>query len=191
MTRLRKNKIIESAEDSLSDTDKSMLHQKKNRQLRFIWVSYVPLSLILLFVFVYGSNLIFRKRGTLPKHEITEEELSMFNTVAPYFCGFMFLILSAYFTRFYLQSVAPFSRDIKENKKLLATVEVEKINMGMFNKYYILTPMQKNRQLLISKDGFESMQEGDPVVFEIAPNSGEILRVLHRGQIIADFGKEI
>src|SRR5688572_3394366 len=177
MKKLIQERIIRTEEKLLSEPDKTKLVIKRNRQLKFLIVSYVPLALILAYVFFSGPDVVYRDHYPYPKHEITDEDVSNFSTVAPYFCGFLFLLLTGFFGQYYLKSVAPLVKDIKGNKKLLVFVSPEKTDMSIFNKYYITTPIFKKQQLSVSKDDFYKISQNDPLVLELAPYSLEVLNI--------------
>lgn len=177
MKKLIQERIIKTEEEALSASDKTNLIAKRNKQLKFVSISYIPLALILAYVFVSGPAAVYREKYPYPKHEITEDDISNFNTAAPYFCGFLFLLLTIFFIRHYLQSAAPLIKDIKGNKKFLSSVSAEKTDMGVFNKYYITTPIFKKQQLFVSKDDFYMISNSDPLILELAPHSLEILRI--------------
>jgi hypothetical protein len=142
---------------------------------------YVPLALILVIVFVDGLSIIYRDQFPYQTHEITDEDAANFKIAAPFVCGFFFFLLTAYFLRFYLQTVAPLIRDVKRKEKLLATVQAEKFDMGLLNKYYISTPIKRVRHISIEKSDFYKLSEHMPLTFELAPNSTEILRIFQNG----------
>lgn len=185
MSKLLQNKIIKTEEKSLSEADKSHLVTRKNKQLKFILVSYIPLALILAYVFINGLEIIYRERYPFSKHEVTEDEVSQFNTTAPIVCGFFFLLLTGYFLKIYLQQVAPLFKDIKSNKKLLVTVETEKTDMGALNKYYISTPIKEKRHIAIGKNDFSMLSDHEPLILEIAPHSTVLFRISNNGNDVA------
>jgi len=177
-------RVIKTEDQALSDKDRSTLIDKRNKQLKFLLVSYVPLALILLYVFIDGLSVAFRKKFPLPDHEINEEDIKNFNLTAPWVCGGFFLILTIFFIHYYFQSAAPFIKDVKVNKKQLVFINPETTDMSVFNKYYLTTPIFKKQQLAISKEGFYSISTNQPVIMEIAPNSLEILRITSGGKEI-------
>ncbi len=179
------DKIISSQEGTLSETDKLLLITRKNRQLKFILFSYIPLALILIYVLINGLDVVYRDRFPYPKHEPTDEEISLFQSVAPIVCGCFFLLLTGYFLKIYLTTVAPFSKDIRRNRKLLVTVKAERTDMGIFNQYYISIPFENSKQIAIGKDDFLMLSDEDALILEIAPNSKELLKVSNKGRDIA------
>lgn len=154
MKKLIQDRIIKTEEKNFSVVDKNTLVTKRNRQLKFLLISYAPLALILAYVFINGLNVIYREKFPYPKHEITDEDITYFNMTAPYVCGGLLLLLTGFFIHYYLQTAAPLLKDIKRNKKLLLFVNPEKTDMSVFNKYYLTTPVFKKQQLSISKEAF-------------------------------------
>ncbi|WP_276503760.1 hypothetical protein [Terrimonas pollutisoli] len=177
MRKLIQERIIKTEEQPLSASDKTKLIAKRNKQLKYLSISYVPLALIIAYVFFSGPAVVYREQYPYSKHEITEDDISNFNIAAPYFCGFLFLLLTGFFIRYFLQTAAPLIRDIKGNKKLLVYVNPEKTDMGFLNKYYITTPIFKKQQLAVSKEYFYMISNNGPLILELAPHSVEILKI--------------
>lgn len=184
MKKFVQERIIKIEEQSLSEPDKVKLVTKRNKQLKFLALSYIPLALILAYVFFTGPAGVYREQYPYPKHEITDEDVSRFNIVAPYLCGFFFLLLTGYFIHYYLKTAAPLIRDINKNKKSLVIVRPEKTDMSVFNKYYITTPIRAKQQLSISKEGFYMISCSESLIFELGPNSLEVLKITSDGKEI-------
>jgi len=185
MRKLIQERIIKTEEHLLSASDKTKLIDKRNKQLKFLSISYIPLALILAYVFFSGPSVVYRDHYPYQKHEFTEEDISNFNLAAPYFCGFLFLLLTGFFIRYYLQTAAPVIKDIKGNKKFLLYVKTEKTDMSFFNKYYVTTPIFKKQQLSVSKEDFYNISDNDPLILELTPHSLEILKITSNGKEIS------
>lgn len=93
-------------------------------------------------------------------------------------------MLTLFFIRFYLQTAAPFIKDIKQNKKLLLYIKPEKTEMAFFNKYYITTPVQKKQQVQIDSKDFNNLTGHSNLILEIATNSQIMLRLTSNGKEI-------
>jgi hypothetical protein len=184
MKKLIQERIIKTEVQTLTDTDRSTLVNKRDKQLKFLLISYVPLALILAYVFIDGLEVIYREKFPYAKHEINEEDVKNFDIAAPYVCGGFLLLLTGFFIRIFLQTTAPLIKDIKKNKKHLLSVNPEKTDMSAFNKYYITTPVFKKQQLAISRDTFSMISNTEPLILELAPNSLEILRIKSNGNEI-------
>jgi hypothetical protein len=153
-----------------------MLFAKRNKQLRFLVFSYIPLALILAYVYLSGPGIVYRD-SHYPKHEIDDEDIANFNLVAPYVCSFLFVLLTAYFVSYYLSSAALLVKDLKGNVKRIVFVNPEKTEMGFFNKYYVTSPISKKQQISLSKDAFQNISNDELLALDLAPNSLEILRI--------------
>ena len=184
MQKIIKERIIRWEEHVLSETDRASLIAKRNKQIVFLLWSYVPLALILVYVFVNGLAVIYREKYPYPKHEIDEEDITRFALVAPYVCGFFFLMLTFFFIRYYLQTAAPLIKDLKKSKKLLIYIKPEKTEMAFFNKYYISTPIRKKQQVQIDRDDFHNITDNNSLMLELAPHSQAILRIVSNGKEI-------
>jgi hypothetical protein len=184
MKKLLKEKIIKTEEQPLSGTDLSILTAKRNKQLSFLLYSYIPLAAILLYVFIDGIAVISREKFPYQKMEFSDEEEARFHLVAPYVCAFLFLLLTIFFIRFYLQTLAPLIKDVKQKKKLLLHYIPEKTEMAFFNRYYLSSPVVKKQQVEISREDFMSLPQQGNLVIEVLPHSQTILRFTNNGKEI-------
>ena len=182
MKKILQERILRSEEQKLSDKDRADLIVKRNKKLLYLLTAYIPLALILLYVYVSGPSIVYRDSYPYPKHEISDDDIKNFNIAAPLFCGFLFLLLTGFFLRYYLQSVAPLTKDIRNNKKLLLHIRPEKTEMDFFNKYFIATPLFKKQQIQIAKEDFYNIADDKPLILELAPNSHAILRFTNNGK---------
>ena len=184
MQKIIQERIIRSEEHLLSELDRSNLVTKRNKQVVFLLSSYIPLALILVYVFVNGLTVIYRDKYPYPKHEIDEDDINRFALVAPYVCGFFFLMLTGYFIYYYLQSTAPLIKDLNKGKKFLLYMRPEKTEMPFFSKYYISTPIPKKQLVQIDKEDFHNITDDNSLILELAPHSEAILRIVNKGKEI-------
>lgn len=169
MKELVQERIIKTEEQTLSAADAELLTIKRNRQLRFLVIPYLALALVLAYVFVSGPEGV--------THVETDDDETNFNIAAPWVCGSMFLLLTGFFLRYYFETAAPLTKDIKRNKKLLVYVNPEKFDMGVFNQYFITSPVFKKQQISVARDDFYMISDTKPLVLELAPHSLEVLRI--------------
>jgi len=184
MKKIIKERIITTTEQPLSQKDREELIAKRNKKAFYVFSAYIPLALILVYVFFSGPSVVYRDKYPYPKHEITDDDLSNFNTAAPLVCGFFFLLLTGFFIHYYLQTVAPLIKDLRKNKKLLIQINPEKTEMAFFNKYFITTPIFKKQQVQVEKADFYNISDDKPLVLELAPYSQAILRFTNDGKEI-------
>ncbi len=170
-------RILKCEQQILSGSDRAFLVAKRNKQLLFLLSAYVPFVLILLYVYLMGPGVLYRDEQIYPKKEVTEDDVTIFNAVAPYTCGFFFLLLTGYFIYQYCKSVAPLIKDLRNNKKNLLYTSIEKSEMAVFNRYYITTPIRKKQMIRVNMEDFYKIRNEDPLVFEVAPRSMTILGV--------------
>ena len=170
-------RILKREQQILSVPDREFLVAKRNKQLLFLLSAYVPFVLILLYVYLMGPGVLYRDDHIYPKKELTEDDVTIFNAVAPYTCGFFFLLLTGYFIYQYCKSVAPLIKDLRNNKKNLLYARIEKSEMALFNRYYITTPIRKKQLIRVNMEDFYKIKNEDSLVFEVAPRSGIILGV--------------
>jgi ABC-type antimicrobial peptide transport system permease subunit len=179
--KLMPERISRTEERPLSNEDVALLKAKRNKQLTFLLSGYLPFiafGLFILFMGPYSLNTPRRRiMGEFTKINIDDAEKIRFWTVAPWFLGFMFILLSIYFARLYFQSLKPLSKDIKLNKKQLLFFKPVKNSMAFFNKYYLSTPLYQNQQIEVSREAFESINDNDELHLEVGPDSTFIFRL--------------
>ena len=177
MEKIIQEEILSTTELPLSDEEKSSLISKRNRKTFYILSVYLGLACVLLYVIATGPGIVSGNRGL---GELTDEDRGNFWTVAPAFCGFLFVILTIFFIRYYLQAVHPLVKDIKRGTKLLLLLRLEKRD-PFFNRFFIYTPIRKTRQIEISSENYYQLKQ-DAVTLVITPHSHEILQLLNSGQ---------
>ena len=166
--KLIQERILNTEETLLSVEDRANLIRKRNKQLGYLLVSYIPLALILAYVFFSGPS---------ASYEMDDDDVKNFNIAAPYTCGFLFLLLTGFFIRYYLHTAAPLVKDLRKNKKLLLSIKVEKTDMSFFSKYYLSTPVRLEQQIQISKEDFYDISDDSRLILEITPHSQSMLRL--------------
>lgn len=144
---------------------------------------FFPLAAVLLYIFLDGASMV-NPRKHFRSDEYAEEQSERFYTVVPYVCGFCFLLLTTYFIYYYITTVRPYIRDLKERKKLLLHFIPDKTEMRAFNKYYLSTPVIAKRQIQVQGDDFYSIINGDSIIIETLPYSCTILRFTYDGKEI-------
>ena len=177
MKKIIQERIIRTEEEKLSEKDRADLRAKRNKKLLYLLTAYIPLALILLYVYLSGPSVAYRDSNPYPRHEITDDDIKNFSIAAPLICGFLFLMLTGFFLHYYLQSVAPLIKDLRTDKKLLLFIKSEKTEMAFFNKYFISTPIFKKQQVQIAKEDFYNISNDKPLILEVAPHSQAILRL--------------
>lgn len=177
MEKIILEEIISSTELPLSNKEKFSLITRRNKKAFYILSIYLTLALVLVYVIATGPGIVSGKRGV---GELTDEDRGNFWTVAPVFCAFLFVLLSIFFIRYYLQAVHPLVKDIKKGTKLLLLLRLEKRD-PFFNRFFIYTPIRKTRQIEISGEDYYQLKQG-AVTLVITPHSHEILQLLNGEQ---------
>jgi hypothetical protein len=176
------DKIFNAEEQTLSDADIVILKEKRKKQLRILYTGILPLAAILLYVFINGISVI--ESRSMHRLEFDDEDTARFYAVIPYVSGFGLLLLIGFFTHYYIRTLAPVFKDIKKKKKLMVYFIPEKTEMSVFSRYYISSPVQKQRQVQITYEDFYMIAHNDPVILELAPFSRTILRFTYKGKEI-------
>ncbi len=180
MNQFIAERVVKTGESPLSDADIFKLDTRKKKLTRYILYAYIPLSLVLLVVLLNGVDVINRKKNSLHHVELDEEGVERFALMAPYVCGFFFIMLTLFFIHYYLVNLAPVLKDIKLKKKTLLYFAAEKTSMEAFGKFYLTTPIRKQQQLQVEQDDFNSIPAGELVCLEIAGFSKCILGMSYR-----------
>lgn len=183
--KLMQERISHIEEEPLMPGEILLMKDKIIKQLRIYLPGYLLLIGIGVFILLRGPN-VLNDRNTFPlqRMEITDETKVRFWTVAPYFCGFLFVISTIFFGKYYFQSVHPIIKDIKNKKKLLIFYRPKKSEMPFFNQYYISTPLSYFQQIKVSKADFESIKEEDMLCLETGPDSNFLLKLRNKDRRI-------
>jgi hypothetical protein len=185
MKKLIQERIIKTEEQPFDDSDLAFIETRRNKQFAFLVYSYLPLALICIYILINGLSVISRKKKyPWIESDAADKQATTFQEVAPYVCGFFLLMLTIYFVRYYLESVAPLVKDAKQKKKLLLHFMPEKTDMSAFNRYFLSTPVFKKQQVEITKEDFYAIPNGIPLILEMAAHSNIVLRFTNNGKEI-------
>jgi hypothetical protein len=179
--KLMPERISRTEEKPFSKEDLDSLKAKRNKQFLFLLSGYLPFIAFGLYILLMGPNSLntSHNSGIMPyrRIKINDDTKTRFWTVAPYFLGFMFILLNVYFGKLYFQSLRPLLKDIKMGRKQLLFFKPVKNPMAFFNKYYLSTPLYQNQQIEVSREDFNSISDYDELHLEVGPNSTFILRL--------------
>jgi hypothetical protein len=176
------DRIFKADEGPFSDADLFILQAKRKKQMRILYSGFFPLAAALLYVFIDGISVINAR--SMHKLEFKGEAKANYQAVLPYVCGAMLLMLIGYFIYYYITTLGPIIKDLKKKKKVLAHFVPEKTEMALFKRYYISTPVLKQRQVRVSYEDFCMIADGNPIILELAPYSRTILRFTCNGKEI-------
>ena len=100
-----------------------------------------------------------------------KEKLERYLYVAPIVVGFLFLVLTIYFIRYYLQTVHPYRQDLKNGMKELVYFIPEPYKTPFFETFYIRTISEQRPLVRISPELYQQVQPGSEAIMGIAPRS--------------------
>jgi hypothetical protein len=187
MQKLMPERISRTEEGPLAKEDMELLKTRRNKQFLFLLSGYLPFILFGLYILLMGPGSLNTGRGSGPfRHQITIDEntKSRFWTVAPWFVGFLFIMLNIYFAKLYFQTLRPLIKDISSNKKQLLFFRPAKSEMAFFNRYYLSTPLYQNQQIEVSREDFAGIVDNDELCLEVGPQSNCIFRLSYRNKEI-------
>jgi len=187
--RIIKERVSAIEESPLSNDDQKLLKKGIQTQLDIFVPAYVAIVLISLYMWVEGPDSINTGRDAWNQIQITPEVENNFWTAAPYVCSFIFLMATIFFLKYYLQTVRPVLRDLKNRKKKLVFFRPEKTDMSAFNRYYLTIPLSKDQLVEITQEDFFLINDAGLLCLEIGPDSQYILRLMYHGKEIKFFRK--
>jgi hypothetical protein len=192
MKKLREERIIKKEEAPLDDSDILSIKEKRKRQIKIAIPALLLLAGSLIYMAINGLAIVQRRRWyqTRPT-EFNDEKREMYYTVLPYVIGFFALMLIGFSIYHYLKMINPLIKDLKSNKKLLLHFIPEKTDMGMFQKYYISTPVFAKQQIQISKEDFDWVVLGDHMIVETTYCSNTILHFTFKERKIEPIGSTL
>jgi hypothetical protein len=149
-----------------NEADNKMLNNLLTRRRMFTLSTYGGLSGIIIVAF-------FKSYDRFADHG----EILLFNRVSLYFYPIVFLALTGYFIKYYLDEVHTFEKDIKLQQKESVTFHIVKYQMPFFNHYYIKSPLEQKQVVEVSAETYRSIPEKGFLTFDIAKHSETILRL--------------
>ena len=129
--------------------EQNILWRLRNRKLFFLVGTYLALS----YVFIDGWTRVYP--GTYFE---AVKELFRFRIYPTWFLLALFIILTVYFTSYFLKSVYPLIKDLKAGKKQVIYFIPGKYQTPFFAEYYLKTPSQKTPLIRINKEMYDSIQ---------------------------------
>jgi hypothetical protein len=153
----------------LTGKEISVLKTTKNKKLLYILSTYGSLTIILIFAMIRGWH-----RSAV----YSEDALARVNKIGPYFFAFFFVLLTAYFIRYYFQSVHPYIKDLREKQKKTIFFQPLRYKTPAFEEFFLTTPLEKKALVRITRYDYEEFINGDTLCFDTAPHSGYIFRLL-------------
>jgi len=177
MQKLMPERISYTEKAILTPRDLQLLKDRRNRELLILLPAYFALLAIGIYKWSQGVGGL--PHGGYPgaKMEFHDEDVRMFDTVAPYLFGFLILMATIYFAKQFFQLIYPLTKDISKKRKSLIYYTPAKNPMPYFNRYYLSSPLYKKQQIEVSREDFESIPDNHKLCLEIAPASVLILRL--------------
>ena len=180
--KLLKQQISFTEEKPLQSEELQQVKDKLYKQV----IIYLPGYLLLL----AGALIIFLNapesyRTVVSRRvEIDEEEAGRMWRLSPYFSLFVFLMATIFFGKIFYQSILPLIKDIKHKTKILVFYKPQKTDMGVFNRYYLSTPLFTKRRIEIDANEFNKISETEDVCIEVSTSSMVILKLKANGKQI-------
>ena len=182
MQKLIQERIIRTIITPLTDSDRNKLNNRKNEQLLIILFAYLFISGICLFFWNAGSSMNLDNKSF--RINFSNSETESFQRTVPYICGSILIVTTFFFIKFLVQSIIPLTRDIRNGKKFLLYFIPEKSKNAELNNYFLTTPLNKNQEVEISQEEFESLSEKTELCLEILPISVHVLRLTNGQKVI-------
>jgi hypothetical protein len=138
-------------QQELSPEERDILWKLRFRRSLFIVSAWLCLS----YVFVEGWCRVY------PGNYLDAvRELFRFRMYPTWYLLGLFILLTIYFTRYFLQSAYPLFKDLKLGKKTIIYFEPGKYQTPFFAEYYMCLPSLKNPLLRIDKAMYDAIQPG-------------------------------
>jgi hypothetical protein len=185
MQKLIPEQIIRTVIAPLTQTDRQELSDRKNKQLLVIISVYIIISGFCALVWKTGSGSMNLDNKSFRVH-FSDSDTYSFQMLVPYICGFIFLVTTFFFVKFFVQSIIPLIRGIRNGKKSLLYYIPVKSTETSVNSYCLSTPLHKNQQVKVSREEFESIGEKEELCLEIVSDTVIVLR-LTKGQKVIKY----
>ena len=155
--------VLMTEKKQLSQRERNILKRIISQRLWFIGTTYAGLIGLLILAWIWAGLKAERRGG--------EEKLERYLYVAPIVVGFLFLVLTIYFIRYYLQTVHPYRQDLKNGMKELVYFIPEPYKTPFFETFYIRTISEQRPLVRISPELYQQVQPGSEAIMGIAPRS--------------------
>lgn len=187
MDQLIREEILDIKEMPLSPAELGALKAARSGKYYYWLGAYLGLTGVIVFVtleLILAPVMPDRYGQT---HARLDEGFALVRRVAPMLIIplFFLLLLNIYFYFFYKRTIAPLKQDIKKGTKLILFLKPEK-REPFFGRYFIILPLQKNRQLELSGEDYYKLKE-NAVKLVIAPHSFKIIELLNGDDSIEFF----
>jgi len=133
---------------NFTSEEQNILWRLRNKKLFFLVGAYLSLS----YVFIDGWTRVFP--GTYWE---AVKELFRFRIYPIWYLWCLFIILTIYFSRYFLKSIYPLIKDLKAGRKQVIYFIPGKYQTPFFAEYYLQTPSQKTPLIRISKEMYDSI----------------------------------
>ena len=155
--------VLMTEKKPLNQRERNILKRISNQRLWFIGTTYAGLTGLLILAWIWAGLKAERRGG--------EEKLERYLYVAPIVVGILFLILTIYFIRYYLQTVHHYRQDLKNGVKELVYFIPEPYKTPFFETYYIRTISEQRPLIRVSPELYQLVQPGSEAIMGIAPRS--------------------
>jgi hypothetical protein len=147
-------------EQPLSNGEKYILETIRNKKLFYLLGGYIALLGIL--------GRVIYDLWSLSDRQLT---LKMFINSPIMLITILFLILTAFFLKYYLDAVHPFTKDIARRKKNMVSFKVEGYKTPYFDEFFIQTPLKKKPLIKVTKEFYDAIQASSMAHIAVAPFS--------------------
>jgi len=151
----------------LSPEDRALLTKLKNKAWFGLLRLYVPLFLMLVYLYVRVSM-----GGTIRWHPVNRRYSTV---VIPYFSAFFGLLFLGFMIRDFRRMILPFLREAKMGQKTCCSFTAKKYHDPLYDKRLLFYPQKDNYYIEVSPEDFDVTGNGEELYLEIARVTGEVL----------------
>jgi hypothetical protein len=153
----------------LTPADRVILNKLKIKAWAVLLRLYIPLSLML--VYVYFK---MQPGGTFRGHTLSYS-VGQFSTVYPLFAAFFALLFFGFFFKDFRRLILPFIKEAKMNKKVCCSFLARKYHDPLYDKRLLFYPGKENVYIEVSPEDFDATSNGQELALEVAAVTGEVL----------------
>jgi len=155
-------------EGFLTKEEEAVLRKMKNKKLVFLFTTYLTLTGIIIYAWIYGVQRSYRWGP---------DEVARAKKLAPFLMSFLFLLLTIYFYYYFKNSIHPLIKDLKSGLKKNHYFIPGKYMPPFVAEYYLKTPLSKIPLIKVDKDFYAAIQADSTACISYAPYSKFVLSV--------------
>ena len=174
LIKISQNNFIQSELKPLSTDEKNILKKIRKKKSIFFFSTLAGFLLLIPSGWIISINM----SGDGYFNTWFSDDLgNILRKMTPYFYLVVLILILIYFTRYYFQLIHPIIKDLKEGVKEVLYFTPEKYQTPFFAEYFVVTPVAKKQRIRISKELYDTIQQGSSAALKFSIHSQFIFSI--------------